>query len=716
MWELALYFAIAGLSTYAFLREWRLHRMACEWEGQPHALWLRRDLRSQPRPSPIVAACLPLVMLCAERWVRRGSARSLAAAAVVVAIQFLSGHPSLAVVTVVATSVDVAFVCSNGVGDDARGCPPSQERWLSGWGPGSSPSLPVWASGRCRSCRRSCTPDCLSDKAASASSTRPARSPRPFAGSDNSSSRTCTRKATGSPNRPPGTLQSGTASGMSTARCASSSRHWPSGGDGAGPIQRRPSPHPAPSRSALLSARRPRFSRAVEPASMNGFRYPGRFLIWAAFCLSCLAALGVHRLIVVRRTEMRVALRLKPFAMVAFVVIALAIAAGLLVPAGRSGILLSLSWLAAGIAISTAIALSVGRVQIAMVLLAVCVAIADLGFFRAHGHYARSVPFEEALSPPSHVEFLKHDPEPFRVIALTATENGAFTTEELRDFVQADLSTIWGIDSSDVYLSLFLKRHFAVRSSIVEEILRRPEAASTLASFLAAMNVKYMVAPVALTIPGWDRVHEAGSTAVWKNPVVLPRAFLVGSIRPQRFELQELWRQRSDQRLASYAATVSDWASRRVDAQIVDHVMAEGLDYGRAAEVLDGQAIDVGELDREAAIRTRPSGPDEMRFSITSSRPAYLVISSSFYPGWTATLNGRPARLFETNWVMTGLAVPAGTSDVILRYRTPGFRTGLLISVTLLLVLASLLVWPSPLQRLLKFIARDTSSGLRGTV
>jgi hypothetical protein len=283
---------------------------------------------------------------------------------------------------------------------------------------------------------------------------------------------------------------------------------------------------------------------------------------------------------------------------------------------------------------------------------------------------------------------------------LITTEDGAFTNEDLRDYVQADLCTIWGVDSADVYLSLFLKRYFAFRQSVVRELRERPDSAQLLTGFLGALNVKYMVAPLELHVSGWERVYETRQTAIWRNPTVLPRAFLVGRVAPQKIVLREDWRLRSDERLEDYRRAVSNWSSRAVDAQLLDHVMAEQLDYAATAEVVGAEDIKVPGLEGDAVVQTVAGGPDEMRFSINASEPAFLVISSSFYPGWTAQVNGRPTRLFQTNWVMMGVPVPAGKSEVVLRYSTPGFREGLIASGLLLVVVAFFALRPDPLRRL----------------
>src|SRR5262249_18630904 len=73
---------------------------------------------------------------------------------------------------------------------------------------------------------------------------------------------------------------------------------------------------------------------------------------------------------------------------------------------------------------------------------------------------------------------------------------------------------------------------------------------------------------------------------------------------------------------------------------------------------------------------------NQLELDVQTSGPALLVTSESLYPGWTATVNGRPAPILATNVAFRGLTVEAGESHVVMSY----FPTGLTFSslITLL--------------------------------
>jgi hypothetical protein len=76
---------------------------------------------------------------------------------------------------------------------------------------------------------------------------------------------------------------------------------------------------------------------------------------------------------------------------------------------------------------------------------------------------------------------------------------------------------------------------------------------------------------------------------------------------------------------------------------------------------------------------------------VQSSGRALLVTSESFYPGWTATVNGRPAEILATNVAFRGIPVEPGESVIVMNYFPQRFYLYLLISVVALTVTVTFL-------------------------
>ncbi len=72
--------------------------------------------------------------------------------------------------------------------------------------------------------------------------------------------------------------------------------------------------------------------------------------------------------------------------------------------------------------------------------------------------------------------------------------------------------------------------------------------------------------------------------------------------------------------------------------------------------------------------------PTERHYRVVTDGPAYLVISTSWYPGWKASVNGRETRLVRANLAFMALAVPEGESEVVLTLGLIGWPWSAVIS------------------------------------
>jgi len=78
----------------------------------------------------------------------------------------------------------------------------------------------------------------------------------------------------------------------------------------------------------------------------------------------------------------------------------------------------------------------------------------------------------------------------------------------------------------------------------------------------------------------------------------------------------------------------------------------------------------------------------EIELAVDLARDGLVIVADSWYPGWQATVDGRPADIHPTNHLFRGIAVPGGAHTVVLRY-APGWLP--FSSATLALGLAALL-------------------------
>jgi uncharacterized membrane protein YfhO len=76
------------------------------------------------------------------------------------------------------------------------------------------------------------------------------------------------------------------------------------------------------------------------------------------------------------------------------------------------------------------------------------------------------------------------------------------------------------------------------------------------------------------------------------------------------------------------------------------------------------------------------------RLDVRADGPGLLVVAEGYDAGWSAALDGRPARVVRVNHDQLGVALPEGPHRVTLRYRPRGFTAGLLLLGAGLVLLA----------------------------
>jgi hypothetical protein len=99
---------------------------------------------------------------------------------------------------------------------------------------------------------------------------------------------------------------------------------------------------------------------------------------------------------------------------------------------------------------------------------------------------------------------------------------------------------------------------------------------------------------------------------------------------------------------------------------------------------------DRGGTEGGEVLAERRETPDRLSFIVSAAPGAYLRILESWDPGWTATLDGVPARILLADGFAMAVRLSGGTHRVELTYRTPGALLGLTLSLG---SLTALLAW-----------------------
>jgi hypothetical protein len=159
----------------------------------------------------------------------------------------------------------------------------------------------------------------------------------------------------------------------------------------------------------------------------------------------------------------------------------------------------------------------------------------------------------------------------------------------------------------------------------------------------------------------WKRLASFGTLAVYENLKALPRAWFVEEVKALQ--------------------------SAEVIRAIKTGSLPDGsaFDSGRTA-LLESEAAAIqpgspSERPRDAQARVIRFEPNRIEVETSASQPAFLVLSEMFYPGWQAWLDGRQMKVERVDYVLRGVAVPAGKHRLEFVFRPASLRRGALCAV-----------------------------------
>jgi hypothetical protein len=185
--------------------------------------------------------------------------------------------------------------------------------------------------------------------------------------------------------------------------------------------------------------------------------------------------------------------------------------------------------------------------------------------------------------------------------------------------------------------------------------------------FLDAMDLEYFAvkpqdAPI-IEAAGFVPAARDARAALFHNPGRMGPAWVNYSVRS----------------VASEDAAYEHVISKQFDPH-VEVVVSERLQrqYPSRAQYLATPARSV----------RRPS-PTELEVDVEIARPGVLVVSEAAYPGWTASVDGKPVPWVHANYVLRAVELGPGTHRVRFEYRSPALRWGTWVSCLAVLGVAA---------------------------
>jgi len=122
--------------------------------------------------------------------------------------------------------------------------------------------------------------------------------------------------------------------------------------------------------------------------------------------------------------------------------------------------------------------------------------------------------------------------------------------------------------------------------------------------------------------------------------------------------------------------------------------------YPGGKEALAHPSISSTEQLEAAEVWAVSRSPDEIAFTVKADEAALVVVAESWYPHWSAAVDGRPADLPAAEGAFLAVNVDPGRHEVKLtRTPAPVYRAGgLLTAAGLILLVASFIPWRKPIR------------------
>jgi hypothetical protein len=169
------------------------------------------------------------------------------------------------------------------------------------------------------------------------------------------------------------------------------------------------------------------------------------------------------------------------------------------------------------------------------------------------------------------------------------------------------------------------------------------------ATLLGVLNGRFVVAEYPLDAPALSFVARTGSSMIYENERVLPRAFTVTYVEP-----------------------VVGWQEAQAR-------LAEGFDPASGALVEGGVSLDGARGYAPATVRDYT--PSRIVVEAAVESPALLVLGEVWYPGWRAAVDGVRQPIHRVDGVVRGVYLDPGTHVVEWQYRPASLRWGMVITL-----------------------------------
>lgn len=154
------------------------------------------------------------------------------------------------------------------------------------------------------------------------------------------------------------------------------------------------------------------------------------------------------------------------------------------------------------------------------------------------------------------------------------------------------------------------------------------------------LNVKYILSLRPLESEKLELVFEEGETKIYENKNSFPRAFLV-----DHYQLAEN------------------------KQKVIEMLMSEDLDLRQTVVLEEEPGFKQRRCPNlEGRVEVSDYQSERVVLKVETNKPALLVLSDAFYPGWSARVDNQPTIIYRANYHYRAVLIPQGEHRVTFLY------------------------------------------------
>ena len=208
----------------------------------------------------------------------------------------------------------------------------------------------------------------------------------------------------------------------------------------------------------------------------------------------------------------------------------------------------------------------------------------------------------------------------------------------------------------------------SIRLANYEKVMRLIDSSRTPhdTKMLDMLNTKYVVSNDKIDDKGYVLMDDQ-KVYLYKNTNVMPRAYLVDNYTVIKNETD---------------------IANRLKSKDFDPSREVILEEGPPLESLIAFSSKLkAQSSKHDSVNIAKYSPNEVVIKASVRSGKFLVLADTYYPGWKASVDGKPAHIYKANYMLRAVFLEPGEHEVRFSFQPFSFKLGLVLTILTLVIL-----------------------------